>query len=72
MINFGGKKDEGDKNQGISEAMRSMSDQIGRQAQEIKRLQRRSKLHSRMLLLPKRCVRRWPMLKHVWRRWKLS
>ncbi len=39
MINFGGKKDEGDKNQGISEAMRSMSDQIGRQAQEIKRLQ---------------------------------
>jgi hypothetical protein len=39
MINFGGKKDEGDKNRGISEAMRSMSDQIGRQAQEIKRLQ---------------------------------
>ncbi len=39
MINFGGKKDEGNENRGISEAMRSMSDQIGRQAQEIKRLQ---------------------------------
>lgn len=39
MINFGGKKNEGDTNEGISQAMRSMSDQIGRQAQEIKRLQ---------------------------------
>ncbi|MEF3274101.1 MAG: SH3 domain-containing protein [Chloroflexus sp.] len=39
MINFGGKKDETGKNEGISVAMRAMSDQIGRQAQEIKRLQ---------------------------------
>lgn len=39
MINFGGKKDEGGQNEGISQAMRAMSDQIGRQAQEIKRLQ---------------------------------
>ncbi len=39
MINFGGKKNEGDQNEQISQAMRSMSDQIGRQAQEIQRLQ---------------------------------
>ncbi|MGQ9612409.1 MAG: hypothetical protein ACUVSL_08615 [Chloroflexus sp.] len=39
MINYGGKKDEGEANKGVGEALRSMSDQIGRQAQEIKRLQ---------------------------------
>ncbi|WP_298817227.1 SH3 domain-containing protein [Chloroflexus sp.] len=39
MINYGSKKEEGGASEGIGVAMRSMSEQIGRQAQEIKRLQ---------------------------------
>ena len=32
MINYGSKKDEGEAGKGVGEALRSMSDQIGRQA----------------------------------------
>lgn len=72
MINFGGKKEEGDKNEAISQAMRSMSDQIGRQAQEIKRLQEELSWRNKMPLPPKRRARRWPPPRRAWPRWKLS